>query len=114
MTSRSTSGPEPAACERTSERCSCSQLDRDVAGRQGPETGGDPVVRLRVVGEGPMTARLRRTSARRAPTGRPARRGATATTSSKETGPVPTVTWLVAVLVLAATIAAPPSLPQQW
>ena len=62
-----------------------------------------------------MTARLRRTSAREGSDRTTcASWRATATTSSKETGPVPTVTWLVAVLVLIATIAAPPSLPQQW
>ena len=51
-TSRSTSGPEPAACERTSERCSCvALLDRDVPGGQRAEAGRDAVVRLGVVRE---------------------------------------------------------------
>ena len=51
-TSRSTSGPEPAACERTSERCSWWRIvDRDVPGGQGAEAGRDAVVRLGVVRE---------------------------------------------------------------
>ena len=45
-TSRSTSGPEPAACERIRLRCSCgAPLGRDVPGRERAEAGRDAVVR---------------------------------------------------------------------
>ena len=51
-TSRSTSGPEPAACERIRLRCSRVRGGaRDVPGGQRAEPGGDAVVRLGVVGQ---------------------------------------------------------------
>ena len=53
-TSRSTSAPEPAACERIEAALQLGpQLGRDVPGGQGAEAGGDAVVRLDVVGQAP-------------------------------------------------------------
>ena len=72
-------------------------LERDVRGGQRAEAGGDPVVRLVVLGQ----ARRRRPGcgrsrpAPRRPAGRPAPSRATRTTSSGVTGPVPTTTWSV-------------------
>ena len=51
-TSRSTSAPVPAACERIRLACSCSAaLGRDERRRERAEAGRDAVVRLGVVGE---------------------------------------------------------------
>ena len=94
VTSRSTSGPLPAACERTSDFCSCARISVGmcrVASAPNPvEIPYDGVGAAAKV----STTVLARATASRASvlssTGAPSR--ATASTSAKDTGPVPTVT----------------------
>ncbi len=96
-TSRSTSGPAPAACERMSDRWSCARIGSGCAGWPGhrsrwrSRTPG--WARPRAPRRWPGRARSRRPRRPSSSTWRVAR--ATETTSSKETAPVPTKTCVM-------------------
>ena len=94
-TSRSTSSPEPAACERISPRCSSSRFStRDVQRGQRAEAGRDAVVRRPTSAASDSTTRAVRAISASASgdssTAAPSR--ATATTSSSDGAPTPTMT----------------------
>ncbi len=100
MTSRSTSAPVPAACERIRLACSCRRRsESDERGREGPEAGGDAVVRVRISREASIT---RRVSATRASASASIWTGAswrtTATTSAGDSGAAPTSTGASSVM----------------
>ena len=90
-TSRSTSGPEPAACERTSERCSWARISVGMCRvASAPKPVEMPYAGVGAAASSSTTARARSiavTASAPRVTAAPSR--ATATTSSKETGPVP-------------------------
>ncbi len=109
-TSRSTSGPDPAAWERTSERCSCA---RDSVGMwrvaSAPKPVEIPYAGVGAAASSSTTTRARSIAAQASSvssTGAPSR--ATATSSAKETGPVPTGTGVRVVADMAPS--KPPGL----
>ncbi|GMA87256.1 hypothetical protein GCM10025868_25060 [Angustibacter aerolatus] len=109
-TSRSTSGPEPAACERTSDRCSLGPpLGRDVRRGEGAEAGRHAVVRLDVVGERldhrPAAGHL---GERRGVDAHPGPVARDRDDVVRPEGPVPTTTWRVVGSVLVMPSSAPP------
>ncbi len=94
VTSRSTSGPLPAACERTSERCSCSRISLGmwrVASAPNPvDIPYDGVLAAASASTVSRARPIAETASSDSSTGAPSR--ATATTSSKVSGPTPTDT----------------------
>ena len=103
-TSRSTSGPEPAACERTSERCSWARISVGMCRvARAPNPVEMPYAGVGAAASSSTTARARSMAdSASSPIRTAAPSRATARTSAKETGPVPTVTaggegvWLMA------------------
>ncbi len=97
VTSRSTSGPLPAACERTSERCSWARISVGmcrVASAPNPvEIPYDGVLAAASASTVSRARPIAETASSLSSTGAPSR--ATATTSSKVSGPTPTVTVAV-------------------
>ena len=94
-TSRSTSGPEPAACERTRLRCSCARRsDRDVRASPARRTRSRRRSAARVVRRARRSRRgcgaIAASASAASTTPAPSR--ATATTSAGSSGPMPTVT----------------------
>ncbi len=93
-TSRSTSGPEPAACERTSDRCSWARISVGMCRvASAPNPVEMPYAGVGAAASSSTTARARSIAARAASlstTGAPSR--ATATTSSGASAPTSTVT----------------------
>ena len=90
-TSRSTSGPEPAACERTSERCSWARMSVGMCRvASAPKPVEMPYAGVGAAASSSTTARARSsavTASASRETAAPSR--ATATRSGKDTGPVP-------------------------
>ena len=93
-TSRSTSGPEPAACERTSERCSWARISVGMwRVASAPKPVEMPYAGVGAAASSSTTARAAAIAASASAvssTGAPSR--ATVTTSRSGTGPVPTGT----------------------
>ena len=93
-TSRSTSGPDPAACERTSERCSCSRISAGMCRvASAPNPVEMPYAGSVAAASFSTTARacsMAATASSVSATGAPPR--ATATTSAIDIGPTSTCT----------------------
>ncbi len=93
-TSRSTSGPDPAACERTSERWSCSRISAGMCRvASAPKPVEMPYAGVVAAASSSTTARARSIAATAwsvSATSAPSR--ATATTSSIASGPTSTCT----------------------
>ena len=91
---RSTSGPEPAACERTSERCSWARISAGMCRvASAPKPVETPYTGSSDAASSSMTSRARAIAASASSvrwTGAPSR--ATARSSVNETGPTPTPT----------------------
>ena len=100
-TSRSTSGPDPAACERTSDFCSCARISVGMCRvASAPKPVEMPYAGVGAAASSSTTARALSIAASASvvsTTAAPSR--ATASTSSNETGPGPTLTLVVLVEV---------------
>ena len=103
-TSRSTSGPEPAACERTSERWSWARISAGMCRvASAPKPVLTPYVGVSAAASVSMTSRawsIATSASSVSSTAAPPR--ATRTRSSKETGPTPTSMARVLVLCMLA------------
>jgi hypothetical protein len=97
VTSRSTSGPLPAACERTSDFCSCARFSAGMCRvASAPKPVEMPYAGTGAAASCSTTERafsMATTASSPSSTGAPSR--ATATTSAKESGPTPTVTTVM-------------------
>ena len=93
-TSRSTSGPEPAACERTSERCRRARISVGMCRvASAPNPVETPYAGVSAAASSSTTARARSIAASASsPSRTPAPPRATATTWSGARGPTPTST----------------------
>ena len=100
-TSRSTSGPDPAACERTSDRCSWARISVGMCRvARAPNPVEMPYAGVGAAASSSTTARARSIAARASSVSTtPAPSRPTATTSSNDTGPVPTRTSVAVGLV---------------
>ena len=107
-TSRSTSGPDPAACERTSDRCSCSRISAGMwRVASAPKPVEMPYAGSVAAASSSTTARalsIAATASSVSATGAPSR--ATATTSSIDIGPTSTCTVMGPMQLLRGVRAA--------
>ena len=108
VTSRSTSGPDPAACERTSDFCSCARISVGMClVARAPKPVEMPYDGVAAAASSSTTPRARciaATASSLSWTRAPSR--ATATTSSNDTGPTPTDTGPTAGTTAAGDMAS--------
>jgi hypothetical protein len=109
VTSRSTSGPLPAACDRISDRCSWARIWGGMCRvASAPNPVEMPYAGVRAAASTSTAARALSTAATASAastTGAPSR--ATASTSAKDRGPVPTVTGCSEVMAPLHLVPGP-------